>query len=57
LDKSVVSSRVIKGSFLPPTSFTSLSGIGFPSLPFFASSSNDAMSPSSGCARPTTRRR
>jgi len=57
LDRSVVSSSVISGSFLPPTSFTSLSGMGLPSLPFFASSSNEAISPSSGCARPTTRSR
>lgn len=55
--RSAVSDSVISGSFLLPTSLTSLSGIGFPSRPFLASSSKEATSSSSGCARPTTRRR
>lgn len=56
LVRSAVWGSVISGSFLP-RSFTSLSGMGLPSRPFSASSSKDATSCSSGCARPTTRSR
>jgi hypothetical protein len=56
LVKSTVSDSVMSGSFLP-RSLTSLSGIALPSLPFFASSSKEATSSSSGWASPTTRSR